>query len=523
MATSSRGHLLCASLLILASACAQGRGAEPPAAPPLIVPAPVSLQAGGAAFTLDASTAILTQPGSPEAARVGGYLSSILRRSTGDPLPVADGGASCRRAICLTSDADDGRGAEGYRLDVSGDAVRLRAARPEGLFRGVQTIRQLLPARIESPTRLPGPWTIPAVRIEDHPRFAWRGAALDVARHFLGVADVERYIDLIALYKVNVLHLHLTDDQGWRIAIASWPRLASEGGRTQVGGGPGGFYTREQYADIVRYAQDRYVTVVPEIDVPGHTNAALVAYPAMSCSGRTPVPYTGIEVGFSSLCLDDEIIYQFLDQALGEVAALTPGPYLHLGGDEARGVPDDRYAAFVDRVQRMVEAHGKRLIGWQEIVKAHLRRGSIAQYWDTRSDPGPVRAAARSGTPLVLSPASRAYLDMKYDRSTPLGMSWAGYVEVRDAYDWDPASLLDGVGEAQVLGVEAPLWGETIRSMQDVEFLAFPRLPGLAEIGWSPAKARGWNGYRRRLAAQGPRWAALGVHFFRSPQVDWPG
>lgn len=488
---------------------------------PPIVPAPVSLQSGGAGFTLDASTAILTQTGSAEAARIGAYLATVLRRSTGHPLPVSEHAGSCRRAICLSIEPGDRIGAEGYRLDVTADAVELRASRPEGLFRGVQTIRQLLPARIESATPQAGPWTIPGVRIEDRPRFAWRGAGLDVARHFLRVADVERYIDLLALYKVNVLHLHLTDDQGWRLAIERWPRLTAEGGRTQVGGGPGGSYKQQEYADIVHYAQDRYITVVPEIDVPGHTNAALASYPELNCDGRAPAPYTGIGVGFSSLCLDKDVTYRFLDDVIGEVAALTPGPYLHIGGDEANTVASDRYVSFIERAQQIVQAHGKRMIGWQEVVKAKLQPSSVAQYWDTRDDPGPVRDAARRGTRLILSPASRVYLDMQYDRATPVGMHWAGYVEVRDAYDWDPATLLAGVGEAQVMGVEAPIWGETIKGMRDVEYLAFPRMAGVAEIGWSPAKGRSWDDYRGRLAAQGPRWAAMGVNFYRSPQVRW--
>ena len=394
--------------------------------------------------------------------------------------------------------------------------------RPAGLFRGVQTLRQLLPATVEHPTRQRGPWRVPAVRIADHPRFAWRGAALDVARHFFSVADVERYIDLISLYKLNVLHLHLTDDQGWRIAIDGWPRLTTHGGSTEVGGGRGGFYSKRDYLEIVRYARDRYVTVVPEIDVPGHTNAALASYPELNCDGNAPELYTGINVGFTSLCLDKAVTYRFLDEVIGEVAALTPGPYLHIGGDEAKTVPPDRYAAFVERVQRIVRAHGKRMIGWEETAKARLLPTSVVQYWDVRSSPDPVRQAVRRGTRLVLSPASKVYLDMKYDAHTELGLEWAGHVEVRDAYDWDPAELLDGVAEKDVLGVEAQLWSETIRSVGDIEFMAFPRLPGIAEVAWSPAAGRSWDRFRRRLAEQAPRWSALGVNYHRSPQVPWP-
>jgi hexosaminidase len=360
------------------------------------------------------------------------------------------------------------------------------------------------------------------VRIADRPRFAWRGAALDVARHFFTVDEVKRYIDLISLYKLNVLHLHLTDDQGWRIAIDGWPKLTTHGGSTQVGGGRGGFYTKRDYLSIVRYARDRYITVVPEIDVPGHTGAALSSYPELNCDDRAPALYTGISVGFTSLCLDKEVTYRFVGDVIAQLAALTPGPYLHIGGDEAQTVPDDRYVAFVERVQRMVRAHGKRAIGWQETAKAELPPSSVVQYWDLRSGSDAVRRAAERGGKVLLSPASRVYLDMKYDPGTKLGLEWAGHVEVRDAYDWDPAGLLDGIGEQDVLGVEAQLWSETLRSVRDMELMAFPRLPGIAEVGWSPASSRNWDGYRRRLAAQAPRWAAMAVDYHRSPQVAWP-
>jgi hexosaminidase len=345
---------------------------------------------------------------------------------------------------------------------------------------------------------------------------------LDVARHFFTVAEVRRFIDLIALYKLNVLHLHLTDDQGWRIAISSRPKLAAHGGSTQVGGGRGGYYTQQQYAEIVGYARDRSITVVPEIDVPGHTNAALASYGELSCDGRAPELYSGIDVGFSSLCVDEPATYRFLDEVLGELASLTPGPYLHIGGDEVKTLSEEQYAGFVERVQQIVRAHGKRAIGWQEIIKAKLLPTTAAQYWDPHGGGDAIRAAVRQGTKLVLSPAPRTYLDMKYDEHTRLGLDWAGHVEVRDAYEWDPSTLLEGVGDADVLGVEALLWSETLQSIADVERMTFPRLPGIAEVGWSPAAARGWDGFRQRLAAHAPRWSAMAVSYHRSPQVPWP-
>jgi hexosaminidase len=486
-----------------------------------VIPAPVSAQStGGAGFSIDRSTRIVTSPGTPEVARIGRYLAGILRPSTGFELPVVSEGAG-DDVIVLRLGGDAGLGGEGYRLEVSPASVTLEAHGPAGLFHGIQTLRQLLPAAVERSNAQRGPWRLPPVRVDDRPRFAWRGAALDVARHFFTVAEVKHYIDLIALYKLNTLHLHLTDDQGWRIAVDGWPNLTAHGGSTQVGGGRGGYYTKGDYASIVSYALDRHVTVVPEVDVPGHVNAALASYPELNCDGRAPDLYTGIHVGFTSLCLSKAVTYRFLDDVIGELAALTPGRYLHIGGDEADTVPEDEYVKFMERVQRMVQAHGKRAVGWQEAAKGILLDSTVVQYWDTRSSPAAVRRAAQSGSKVVLSPASKVYLDMKYDAHTRLGLEWAGYVEVRDAYDWDPGTLLDGVDAGRVLGVEAQLWSETLGGISDAEFMAFPRLPGVAEVGWSTASPRDWDDYRRRLGEQAPRWAAMGVEYYRSPQVSW--
>jgi hexosaminidase len=492
-----------------------------PALDASVVPAPASAAAApGSWFTLDRSARILAPPGSAEAGRVAAQLAAILRRSTGYPLPLGAAGEAAGGSISLQLDAG-GLGDEGYRLEVTPAAVRLAAGRPEGLFRGVQTLRQLLPPRVEAATIQPGPWRIPGGRIVDRPRYPWRGAALDVARHFFGVEEVKRYLDHLALYKLNVLHLHLTDDQGWRIAVDRWPRLASIGGSTQVGGGPGGCYSRRDYAEIVAHARERHITVVPEIDVPGHTTAALASYPELACDGRPRPVYTGTEVGFSALCPDKPLTWRFLDEVLGELAEQTPGPFLHVGGDEVRTLDERAYAGFVERVQQIVRRHGKQAVGWEEIARARLLEGTVVQYWNTRARPDAVLQAARRGARLLLSPASRTYLDMKYDPATRLGLDWAGGVEVADAYRWDPAGLLEGVGDA-VLGVEAPLWSETLRSLADAELMAFPRLPAVAEVAWSPESGRDWDGFRRRLAAQGPRWEALGLGWYRSPQVPWP-
>lgn len=383
-------------------------------------------------------------------------------------------------------------GPEGYMLIVRADGVTISADTPAGAFYGVQTLRQLLPAAWEyealrPPRRNAPPAAVPALDVHDAPRFAWRGAMLDVARHFLAVDDVKRFIDLMALHKLNRLHLHMADDQGWRIDIRAWPKLATHGGSTEVGGGTGGFYGQDQYAAIVRYAAERFITIIPEIDMPGHTNAALASYAELNCDNIARPLYTGIEVGFSALCVEKDVTYTFIDDVVREIAALTPGPYFHIGGDEVKTLTPAQYAGFVERVQAIVRTHGKQMIGWDEIAPTKLLPTSIVQHWRPKTS---VAEVVAKGAQVIMSVADRMYLDMKYDNDTPIGLTWAGTVSVKGSYDWDPATAAPGVPESSMLGVEAPLWAETITNIRDYEFLAFPRLAAVAEIGWSPQAAR---------------------------------
>ncbi|MEV6108294.1 beta-N-acetylhexosaminidase [Streptomyces sp. NPDC051940] len=483
-----------------------------------IVPAPVSAVPGGAPYEIAAGTVIRVPAGQEQ---TGGYLAGLLRPSTGYPLPVtAESGADGIRLV-LDGAGSGPYGEEGYRLDAGPGAVTITAYRPAGLFHGVQTLRQLLPSAVEAGTVQPGPWTVPGGTVTDRPRFAYRGAHLDVSRHFFSVAEVKRYIDQLALYKINYLHLHLSDDQGWRIAIDSWPRLATYGGSKEVGGGPGGYYTQADYTELVGYAADRQLTVVPEIDMPGHTNAALASYAELNCDGRAPRLYTGIKVGFSSLCVPLELTYSFVDDVVREIAALTPGPYIHIGGDEASSTSHADYVTFMGRVQPIVAAYGKTVLAWHQITEAQPAAGAVAQYWGLSGSEPEVIAAANAGTRFVLSPANKLYLDMKYDRRTRLGQSWAGFVDVRTSYDWDPGGYLLDAPASAVYGVEAPLWSETLETSADIEYMAFPRLAGAAELGWSPAATHDWEAYRLRLAAQGPRWTQLGINYYRAPEVPW--
>lgn len=493
-------------------------------AQPALIPLPAEVEIHEAPpFLMTGETPLVVADGGAEVRRIAAALAALVGNTVETTPPFVEAAPDDVPAVHLRIDPGAGHGAEGYALDVTADRVDLVASAPAGLYWGVQTLRQLMPARVEYEAAFEAPLPIPAVRIVDAPRFAWRGMMLDVARHFFEVEAVERVIDGMALHKLNRLHLHLSDDQGWRIEIPSRPDLARVGGRTEVGGGAGGYYTTEDVRRLVEYAADRYVTIVPEIDLPGHTNAALVAVPELNCDGRAPAPYTGTRVGFSAVCVEKDETWAFVEDVVASLAEQFPGDVIHLGGDEVEELSSEQYASFVTRAQGVVTAAGKRYAGWDDVAHAGLAPGALIQVWrPQRADVArQVAEAVAAGAEVVLSPSDRIYIDMKYDESTILGLTWAGVNGVRDAYEWDPGTLIDGVSEASVLGVEAPLWSETLSTIGDVEFMAFPRLAGVAEIGWTPQAARSWSGYRQRLGAQGPRWTALGINFFRSPEVEW--
>ena len=484
-----------------------------------LIPIPASVEATESIFELTHSTNIYVEGGDAELENIGEYLASKLRPATGFELKVIGSKENPGKGIFITTlNADETLGDEGYELTITEDVLKLTAPKPAGLFRGVQTIRQLLPYHIDLSTPQQIRWEIATGTIRDYPTYKVRSAMLDVARHFFSVDDVKHYIDLIAEYKLNTLHLHLTDDQGWRIEIKSWPKLTTHGGSTQVKGGKGGYYSQQEYKDLVQYAAERYITIIPEIDLPGHTNAALASYPELNCDGKAPELYTGTEVGFSSLCVGKEITFKFVEDVVREVASLTPGPYFHVGGDESHATEKGDYIKFMTSLQDIVVKYGKTPIGWEEISQSTLKEGVVVQFW---SNPEHARNAIRQGAKLLMSPAKKAYLDMSYDSTITLGQHWAAYVEVDSAYMWDPASIAPGISQDNILGIEAPLWTETLSTIKDLEYMAFPRILGHAEIGWSTASARNWDTYKGRLAQHGPRLEAKGINFYKSKLVSW--
>lgn len=489
-----------------------------------LVPLPRLVEPTSETFRLAPDTALRRAPRD---------VAILLRARTRLPLTGGAQGAVDFRLV-------PGGAAESYRLAVTASGVRIEAADPAGLSHAGRTLAQLLARDADG-------WWLPGVLIEDAPRFGYRAAMLDVARHFFDVATVKTFIDRIADLKLNVLHLHLSDDQGWRLEVAARPGLTLRAAGSCVGGGPGGHYTQDDYAELVRHATARHVTIVPEIDLPGHTHAVGVAYPDLAerpvlnrrtlatilgtdrVMPRAGRPFTGMGVGFSSLRLDHEPSYDFVADVLTELAALTPGPYLHIGGDECLGTRPEAFAGFLRRVTALVAGLGKTPIAWHEAgAVAGVAPGTVGQYWGFLV---PDRAATRcarqlvaQGSPLVLSPADATYLDMKAERNGP-GRDWiGGSITLERSYRWEPAEVVPGADEACILGVEAPLWTEQVATSAEIDALVFPRLAAIAEIGWSaPAGTPGrtWPEFRRRLAGLAPGWRADGVGFTALPEVDW--
>ncbi|MBX7125715.1 MAG: beta-N-acetylhexosaminidase [Cyclobacteriaceae bacterium] len=503
---------------LLLAGCSGPRKASPAVSQAFesVIPKPASAVPAGGIFELTSDAQIITDEANKAAAE---YLAERLRPATGFALPVVVGdGSESVHAIVYTTSSDASLGNEGYELSVADKGVRISAAAPAGAFYGGQTLRQLLPAAIESGSVQTQPWEMATGTIRDLPQLAWRGSMLDVARHFFTIDEVKRYVDYLAYYKMNVLHLHLSDDQGWRIEIKSWPKLTEVGGKSEVGGGEGGFYTQEAYADLVAYAQRQHVMIIPEIDLPGHINAALASYPELYCIGKKPEIYTGTEVGFSTLCRKKDLTFKFVDDVVNELAALTPGPYIHLGGDEAAATPKDDYIAFVSKFHEIAKKHGKIMIGWEEIAQAAIDSNDVAQHWHSAEY---ASMAAAKGAQVIMSPSTRVYVDMQYDSTSKFGLHWAAYIEVDESYNWDPFTQVPGLDRSKILGVETPLWSETITNLDEAEYLLFPRLAGVAEIGWTPSDLRSWDNYKIRLAAHGPRMTAMGIDYYRSSRVPW--
>nr|WP_262904859.1 glycoside hydrolase family 20 protein [Hymenobacter pini] len=509
-----------------------------------IIPQPVRLTAGTGSFAVTSATRIYVDPKNEELRRIGETLSQDIKRASGvQPQVVAatPGKASAGGIRLSLRPALDSLGAEGYMLSVQPTQVMLTAGSAQGIFRGLQTIRQLLPT--ERITVL----NLPAVEVTDKPRYQWRGMHLDVSRHFFGVEFVKKYIDYLALHKLNTFHWHLTDDQGWRIEIKKYPKLTSVGGwrdGTLIGHYTdqphqfdnqryGGFYTQEQIKEVVRYAQERYITVVPEIEMPGHAVAALAAYPELSCTGG-PFKVERLWGVFDDIfCAGNEQTFTFLQDVLTEVMPLFPGKVVHIGGDEApktrwhscpkcqarmkaEGLKDEHelQSYFVQRMEKFVNSKGKSIIGWDEILEGGLAPNAAVMSW--RGQEGGT-TAARQQHNVVMTPGSHSYFDHYQGLPELEPLAFGGYLPLSKVYTFEPTPKeLTAAEQQYILGGQANIWTEYIPSEQQVEYMAFPRMSALAEALWSPARLRNWSDFQQRMRQQYRRYEAWGANYARS-------
>jgi len=490
-----------------------------------VIPKPTNMKRSAGDFILRAETRILVEKGSPEVFDVGRYLSDCLGPATGLSLVVQETSKEKPPAgsiLLTTRNAEQELGEEGYELTVTKDYVLLRAPEPAWVFRGVQTIRQLLPPQIESRVKIPGMiWAIPCVEIVDKPRFRWRGSLLDGCRHFLTKDFVKRYIDLLAYHKMNRLHWHLCEDQGWCIEIKKYPRLTEVGAwRGEGKNRYGGFYTQEDVKEIVEYAKSRYIMVVPEIEMPGHCTAALASYPELSCTGGPFEVSTKRGIHTEVYCAGNDKVFEFLEDVLSEVIELFPAPYIHIGGDEcpkdrwkkcpkcqarikAEGLKDEDelQSYFIKRIEKFLLTKNRRLIGWDEILEGGLAPGATVQSW--RGMEGAI-AAARAGHDVIVSPTSHCYLDYTHSVTS-----------LEKIYSFEPIpEKLTARQAKHILGGEGNMW--TDRTGQElVDSWVFPRLTALAEVLWSQKNLRDWKDFSSRMQKHYERLDVMGVNFFR--------
>jgi len=512
---------------------------------PAILPRPQKLERHPGRFVLKPDTRILADAACQA---TGEYLAERLRKSTGYPLPlsIASSQESVEGSLVLTTNgAKASLGPEGYELNIAPDSVLIRAPSPAGLYWGSQTLLQLLPPDILAPQPTPRKdWGITCTRIEDYPRFAWRGLLLDVSRHFFDKSEIKKLLDTLALHKVNTFHWHLTDDQGWRIEIKKYPRLTEVGAwRKSIGfnldpksstaygadGRYGGFYTQDDIREIVAYAQARHITIVPEIEMPGHATAALAAYPEFSCTGE---PYsTNMRENTSDgvYCAGNEETFVFLENVLKEVTDLFPGNYIHVGGDEVSKqnwrkcqrcqerkrteglkTEHDLQSYFIQRIEKFLSARGRRLIGWSEIHQGGLAANAAVMDWI-----GGGLEAARAGHDVVMTPNTFCYFDLYQSRNRSVEPpALGGYLPLNKVYSFEPIPAeLEPKFHHHILGTQGNVWTEYIPSLRHVEYMAFPRLCALAEVAWSSKEDRDGEDFAQRLRVHLRRLDQLGVNY----------
>ena len=522
--------LMC--FLVMLTGDRQIRAAKPYDTPPglEIIPKPFEMKPGKNDFSVRASTIIVVPDGSEELFKLGRYLSDEIGKLTGFTLEVrtSNGHVYENSIIFYIKNDIDRLGTEGYDMIVGGDRIAIRASKPAGLFYGIQTLRQILMSETEG-------WrnarVIPGAVIIDKPAYQWRGMSLDCSRHFLSLEFVKRYIDLLAYHKLNVFHWHLTDDQGWRIEIKRYPELTRKGAwRGEGEMRHGGYYTQEQAREIVEYAKSRYITVVPEIEMPGHATAAIAAYPELSCTGESLDVEMIWGIHKNLFCAGKESTFEFLENVLKEVCDVFPSQYIHIGGDEAQkdkweacphcqkrigdeGITDENelQGYFTRRIDTFMQSLGRSIVGWDEILEGEPSKTAVVQSW--RGMEGAVEGA-KKGHRVISSPASHVYLDFPNIEEGTHDTGWLKVTTLEKVYSFHPAPEELTAGEASlILGGESPLWSE--RTPQpEIDHMVFPRLCAFSETVWSPVEHKNWTDFSRRMNVHSKRLESLGVDYF---------
>lgn len=502
-----------------------------------IIPAPVSLQQKEGAFKLGTSTKIYAS--SPEAKVVGEFFASKLNQATGFNVAVV--GEEPSSGISLLIDSSLDMGDEGYSLDVESKNVVVKAKTAQGLFYGMQSFLQLFPAEIESPTVVSGiVWKAPAVSIKDEPRFGYRGIMLDPCRHFMPIENVKKYIDVLSLFKINRLHWHLTDDQGWRIEIKKYPKLTEVGSKRIEGEGTehSGFYTQEEIKEVVRYAADRFITVVPELELPGHEMAAIAAYPNLSCKGEPGTPRIIWGVEDIVMCPGKEDMFEFLENVIDEMVPLFPSEYFHIGGDECpktswekcplcqarirkEGLMGDKehtaeeklQSYVIQRMEKYLATKGKKIIGWDEILEGGLAPTATVMSW--RGEAGGIAAALMDHTVIMTPGGNGMYLDAYQGDPKIEPVTIGGYTPLSKTYGYDPIpDTLKTLGKENfILGVQGNTWAEYMYTEEKRDYMIFPRILAVAEIGWTPLDRKDYKDFERRIENALVRLDGHGINY----------
>ncbi|WP_277638433.1 family 20 glycosylhydrolase [Bacteroides graminisolvens] len=537
-----------------------------------IIPFPEQTKTGDDLFALGRKTSISYSD--PSLKEMADSLYFWINELTGF-LPEVDNSPSSKGIIHLelstdpkafnelpgtygTSPKDGNPADEQYLLSVQKTTVRIQASAPEGIYRGITSLVQLIGGNIGKKGEKV---YLPTLEVKDAPRFAWRGLSLDVSRCFFTVEEVKQVINMLSLYKMNVLHLHLTDNQGWRIEIKKHPRLTEIGSKISNNGRPAGFYTQEQYKELIQYAAEHFVTIVPEIDLPGHATSLFTSYPELKNAVKVKMNLGIAGQALGAIDADDASAMQLVEDVITELAAITPGSYIHIGGDETMGLDEDKYIRFINQTRRSVVNNGKKMVGWQEITRTDFTEDDLYQHWiyfkkdkehkpedRAKTDFSPevmklleetfskaskdIERGVSKNAKAILSPNALVYLDHRYKEpsvdSTQVAdqkrLGFASYARktIQQMYEWDPSALNPSLDASKnIAGVEGAIWCETISNFKELQFLLMPRLAGVAEKGWSKAENTNWDEYKVRLSSQTPLWERMNWYYFKSSLVDW--